>query len=156
MTTPPYPCPTTLWHNTSYPAISPHLPSLACTKKTILVTGGGSGIGRATALAFAAAGAAKIHLFGGRRAAVLEDTKREIESKFGSVEVVVQAVDITNDEAVREASGQVQGWDVLVLNSGTISTAQTVVEAEVGEWWGAFEVCAIFLVSPFRRLRLCW
>lgn len=152
MTTPPYPCPTTLWHNTTYSSISPTNSGLSFAGKTIVVTGGGSGIGRETALAFAEAGAAQIHLFGGRREAVLEDAKREITERFNGVEVLVQAVDITDETAVREASGRVRGWDVLVLNSGAMFQGHAVQEAGVGDWWRTFEVSLFFSLLPLLAL----
>lgn len=57
-----------------YPSISPTNPSLALgpSQKTILITGGGSGIGLATAKYYALAGAETI-IITGRRKDALED-----------------------------------------------------------------------------------
>lgn len=52
-----FPSLTKAWHNASYPAISPSNTALSVAGKTIFITGGGAGIGLATARAFAAAGA---------------------------------------------------------------------------------------------------
>jgi hypothetical protein len=52
------PFPTKTSHKTAYPAISPTRPELTAKGKTIVITGGGTGIGAETALYFAKAGAA--------------------------------------------------------------------------------------------------
>jgi len=65
--------------------------------KAALVTGGGTGIGRATALAFARAGARVV--VAGRRAAEGEGTVRQIRDAGGEATFV--ATDVTDEAAVR-------------------------------------------------------
>ena len=66
--------------------------------KIALVTGGGSGIGRATALAFAAEGATVV--VAGRGADGLERTVKEIEAAGGTASAVV--ADITDSGEVKD------------------------------------------------------
>ncbi len=67
------------------------------SSKSVLVTGAGSGIGRATAVALARRGA-RLTLTG-RREEPLEETTRLVEEAGGEAQVV--AGDVT-DEAARE------------------------------------------------------
>ena len=66
--------------------------------KIALVTGGGSGIGRATALAFAAEGATVV--VAGRGADGLERTVKEIEAAGGTASAVI--ADITDSGEVKD------------------------------------------------------
>jgi len=82
--------------------------------KTVLVTGGGAGIGRATVAAFAQAGA---------RLAVLEiDADRAAALRRDLPEALVVEGDATDRAAVADLAGQVEqrfgGLDVLVNNVG--------------------------------------
>ncbi|MFC4533049.1 SDR family NAD(P)-dependent oxidoreductase [Sphaerisporangium dianthi] len=82
--------------------------------KTVIVTGSGSGIGRAGALAFARAGA---HVLGvGRRADALSDTAAQHSG------IAVLAADITADGAPQMiVDAVIERWgrlDVLVNNAG--------------------------------------
>jgi NAD(P)-dependent dehydrogenase (short-subunit alcohol dehydrogenase family) len=72
------------------------------TGKVGLVTGGGSGMGRATALAMAREGA-DVTLVG-RRAGPLEDVAAEIAAIGGAAEVM--AADVTQRNACRAAVEQ--------------------------------------------------
>jgi NAD(P)-dependent dehydrogenase (short-subunit alcohol dehydrogenase family) len=86
--------------------------------KTVLVTGASSGIGRATALAFAAAGA-RVGLVA-RRRNVLEDVARAA----GAGETAVLAADVTRRDEVRacfaEARSRFGRIDVVVNNAGIL------------------------------------
>ncbi len=88
---------------------------MALTDRIVWVTGAGSGIGRATAIAFAAAGA-RVSLTG-RRADALAETAAAI----GQAATVVPA-DLTDPEQVTEAYDTIVrlwgGVDVLVNNAG--------------------------------------
>jgi NAD(P)-dependent dehydrogenase (short-subunit alcohol dehydrogenase family) len=106
---------------------------------TVLVTGGASGIGLATADAFAARGA---------RVAVLSRTPGE--EREGRI--AVQA-DVTDDAAVRravaEAVGALGGLDVLVNNAG-IGAVGTVADNDDAEWLRVYDVNVLGTVRVTR------
>ncbi|KAK4508719.1 hypothetical protein PRZ48_002458 [Zasmidium cellare] len=135
------PSPVPTFHSDTYPSISPlHNPSLRLDGKHLILTGGGTGIGRETVLSFARAGVAKITLFGGRRGELLEETKALVEKEFPSVQVGIWAGDVCDEAGVRKGVEGMGKWDVLVLNSGYLSEKGRVADVEVGDWWRAFEV----------------
>lgn len=120
----PFPSPTATWHDTTYPSLSPTRPELSAKGKTILITGGGTGIGAETALYFARAGASRIALLG-RRLQPLQDTKASIEKEIPSVEVFVQSTDVTKKEEVDaafDAFGNGMGSKIDVLVAGAAVT----------------------------------
>lgn len=87
--------------------------------KTVLITGATSGIGHATALAFAKAGYDL--LVCARRLEVLENMKAEFEPEYG-IKVTPFALDVTDRKAVVETLPAViekaGGVDILVNNAG--------------------------------------
>ncbi|MFB7510919.1 MULTISPECIES: SDR family NAD(P)-dependent oxidoreductase [Streptomyces] len=86
--------------------------------KTALVTGGGSGIGRASALALAAEGA--LVTVAGRTAETLKETVRLIEAAGGSARHVV--ADMTDEaqieRAVKAATADTGRLDIALNNAG--------------------------------------
>ena len=94
--------------------------------RTVLVTGASSGIGRETALAFAAAGANLVLV--ARRAKALASVAAQAR-KFGA-ETLVAAADVTQPEAVtacfRKAVKRFGTVDVVVNNAGVLLPAKVV------------------------------
>ncbi|MFZ0862312.1 MAG: SDR family oxidoreductase [Candidatus Sulfotelmatobacter sp.] len=100
--------------------------------KIALITGAGTGIGRAVALAFAGEGA-RIGL-AGRRKALLEAVAREI----GNTSIVIEA-DIAKkpdiDRALEQTASHFGGLSTLVNNAGVlhIGTAEQITEEQWDE-----------------------
>ncbi|KAL4862751.1 hypothetical protein BDV12DRAFT_207010 [Aspergillus spectabilis] len=130
---PPVPSLTPTWRNAPYPSISPSRSDLSVAGKTVIVTGAGSGIGRATALSFARAGASRIILIG-RNKANLEETQKSLPSESS-----VHAADIRDEQAIAKIALAVGRWDVLVLAAGYIPTPGSIRDTSVDEWWKALE-----------------
>jgi NAD(P)-dependent dehydrogenase (short-subunit alcohol dehydrogenase family) len=82
--------------------------------KTALVTGAGRGIGRATALALATAGAELILV--SRTKSQLDEVASEIASHGGKAQAV--PFDVTDSAAVRDAFAAIGRLDILVNNAG--------------------------------------
>jgi len=98
----PFPTPTKKWHTTTYPTLSPLRPSLSVKGKSVLITGGGTGIGAETARYFAAAGASRIALLG-RRLQPLQETKASIQRSHPETDVFIAAADVTDKNSVDTA-----------------------------------------------------
>ena len=90
-----------------------------------LVTGAGRGIGRATALALAAAGAELLLV--SRTASELDEVAREIASCGGEAQPLV--LDVTRTDAVRDAFAGLGRLDILVNNAG-INRPQPFLEVD--------------------------
>ncbi|KAI8799913.1 hypothetical protein BJ742DRAFT_843750 [Cladochytrium replicatum] len=88
-------------------------------KKVVFITGASSGIGEATARAFAQSGSNLV--IAARRLELLEALKADLTSKFG-IKVHVVQLDVRDSKAVREAVASLpeefKSIDVLVNNSG--------------------------------------
>ncbi|EKG20436.1 Short-chain dehydrogenase/reductase SDR [Macrophomina phaseolina MS6] len=137
---------TKTFHTTTYPSISPTRPELSLAGKTILITGGGSGIGAAIAHAYAQAGARNILLMG-RRLGRLEAVQTSIASSHPRTAVALHAGDVTNPAdvaaafaALTAAFGPSTTLDALVANAGYLETPRTVDAADEQDWWRAYEV----------------
>jgi NAD(P)-dependent dehydrogenase (short-subunit alcohol dehydrogenase family) len=93
--------------------------------RRILVTGGGTGLGRAMALRFAELGAQPILC--GRREAVLAETAREIDALHGTI-TEIHSLDVRDADAVDAMMGRIfdaGGLDVLVNNAAANFIART-------------------------------
>jgi NAD(P)-dependent dehydrogenase (short-subunit alcohol dehydrogenase family) len=99
------------------------LPALRFDGKTVLVTGASSGIGRETALAFAAAGANVVLV--ARRAAVL--AKVATAARNAGVGALALGTDVTDPKAVdacfRKAVRRFGSVDIVVNNAGILLPA---------------------------------
>jgi NAD(P)-dependent dehydrogenase (short-subunit alcohol dehydrogenase family) len=133
------------WHiiHITLKAISPMTPSLQnfdLSGKTVLVTGGGRGIGRVMALHLAASGARVA--VAARSESELQETAALIQSQGGDALIV--PLDVTDwagvqagVEAVNRAFGQI---DILVNNAGIFGPIGPAWEADPSAWWNAINV----------------
>jgi len=107
----------------------------ALSEQVAIVTGGGSGIGRAFAEALASAGARVV--IASRRTEVLRRTADEINAGLGSELVFPYEFDIRDrsqtEELVADVYGRWQAIDVLINNSG-LAVAETVEEISDEGW----------------------
>jgi NAD(P)-dependent dehydrogenase (short-subunit alcohol dehydrogenase family) len=143
------------FHHDTYPALQEKINSISLTDKSAFVTGSGSGIGRATAIAFAKAGARAVFL-SGRTASTLEETKKLIQAASPKTFVHAFAFDISAglgkvDEVFAEAVKLDDGKpiDILVNNAADLAAIPTVADSKTTDalsttnfdrYWRHFEV----------------
>lgn len=98
--------------------------------KAVLITGGGSGVGRAAARLFAEAGA--------RVAIAGRDEGKLKQTAEGQSGIVVKAADVTDPRSVADlvktATNQLGRIDILVNNAGTNIKARKMRELSVESW----------------------
>jgi NAD(P)-dependent dehydrogenase (short-subunit alcohol dehydrogenase family) len=137
-----YPSFTKALHHASYPEISPSNPTLSAEGMVILITGGGAGIGKATAAAFIEAGATAVILIG-RTESSLKAAQAEL-SLTNTHAVDYYQADITDPAAVEDAfSTTVQRYgkiDVLVNIAGHLSVHKPLAESPLDDYWRGFEI----------------
>jgi NAD(P)-dependent dehydrogenase (short-subunit alcohol dehydrogenase family) len=124
--------------------------------KVALITGGGTGMGRATALVFAKEGA-RVTVTG-RRKEPLEETISEIESSGRQAIMVQGDVSVAKDaaEMVNKTVKAFGRLDVLINNAGVSYKPGSVVEIDEDGWDVVMDINAkgVFLVSKYATPEL--
>lgn len=146
---------TETWHNRPYPAISPTRPELSAAGKNVVITGGGTGIGKASAIAFAQAGAKSVSIIG-RRVDRLQTAGQAITEANPSTHVVLQPGDITNRSSIEAALGAIAAKvggkiDIFVNNAGMLPKEAAVIDYPESEVRRSFEVN---LMGSFNALQV--
>jgi len=152
----PFPSPTSTWHDTTYQSLSPTRPELSAKGKTVIVTGGGTGIGAETARYFAEAGASRIALLG-RREQPLLDTKASIEHQFPDVEVFAASTDVTNKSEVDAVFAKFLGdgkLHVVVSNAAVSGPHDPLTDVDTDKFLEGIDQNlkgALFVAQAFLR-----
>ncbi|KAL3428730.1 oxidoreductase [Aspergillus tetrazonus] len=148
---------TKTWHSEPYPFISPSRPELSAAGKNIVITRGGTGIGRAIAIAFAQAGAKSVTIVG-RRIERLEATVAEIKAANSSsptaTQVLFETADIRDRASISSALdkivSQVGQIDIFASNAGVLPTDGPVVSYSEADLRHSFDTNVI---SAFNSLQ---
>ncbi len=118
--------------------------------KTALITGGGTGVGKATALLFAKEGAKVV--ITGRRVEVLLEAVQEAKAKNLSIEYLVSDVSSEQDckHAIDFTINKFERIDILFNNAG-VSYMGTTHETRTEMWDETFDinVRGVFLMSKY-------
>lgn len=119
------------------------------TGRTALVTGAASGIGRASALTFAAAGAAVMCC---DRAETVEETAAEIRAAGGRAAARVMDAGAEPDvaAAVEAAEAELGGLDIVFANAGITGGVREFLDAGPEIW---AEVLRVNLIGPYLAIR---
>ena len=129
--------------------------------RSALVTGGGSGIGRAVAVDLAAAGVQVIVC--GRRLEPLHETVEMITSAGGTASAL--SCDLTDAKAIEKMAGQILaqhgGVDILINNAGYSSKVRSARYIGADEWRSVMDVNTLgpalltrALIEPMIEKRL--
>lgn len=117
----------------------------------VLITGAGSGLGRACAIAFAARGARVAAT--DRRADAAQQTAELLRSK-GATALSLE-LDVTSEAAFTTAVAALEkewgGLDVLINNAG-VATAGTVAESPLKQWQWVFDINLLGCVRGARAV----
>ena len=119
---------------------------LQLTGKTVLITGGSKGIGKATAEVLAAEGCNLILV--ARDPTTLEETASAIRS-HRQVNVRVIAADLSSDAAVRKVADEAGPLDILVNNAGAIPPGD-VLSVDDAKWRQAWDLKVFGYISFCR------
>ena len=126
-------------HLNAYPAISSTRPEVSLAGKSVLVTGGGYGIGASIARSCAAAGARRIAI-SGRSKEKLLSTAAELHESYPQTEFSPYVGDITDLAAVAAMFDSFGPPDVLVNNAGFLPAPEDLQTVDLASWWKGFEV----------------
>ena len=126
--------------------------------KTVIVTGGGSGIGAEPARYFAQAGASRIALLGRRETSLLA-TKASIErDRADVVEVFTLTTDVTNKSEVDAAFAKFIGddgkLDILVSGAAVVGPLDSVANVDSDTFLDALNVNvagSLYVAKAFLR-----
>ena len=122
------------------------------TGKTALVTGGGSGLGRAIALAFAAEGASVV--VSGRTAETLDETVQLIASQGGRAVAVVADSARAADAVVlvSQTATVFGGLDIAINNAGILRAVGPIAEAAQQDWQALLDtnVTGVWLAMKYE------
>ncbi len=145
-----YPSFTSTYHHKSYDAISPLNPHLSLQGKNVLITGGGSGIGRATVVAFAQAGASNV-IITGRNGSKLEETRKAVteamskeQNKSSNAQIHTFAADITDmagmTKVFKTVAETIGAIDILINSAGYLAKPSGTIDMDIDENWLGVEI----------------
>jgi NAD(P)-dependent dehydrogenase (short-subunit alcohol dehydrogenase family) len=131
-------------HHDTYPEIDPIKSD--CAGKYVMITGASKGIGKATAISYAKAGASHIAI---AARSSLEDTIAAIMSAATAAghsrpQILPLALDVCDRQSVRAAAEKTTEefahLDILVNNAGFLARYGPLLEADEEEYWQSWEV----------------
>jgi NAD(P)-dependent dehydrogenase (short-subunit alcohol dehydrogenase family) len=131
-------------HHASYPAIDPtsELKDSA-RNKVVFISGASRGIGQATAVAFAKAGAKAIYLTARSRDA-LEQTQSLVRGANPKTKCAWSVCDVTDASAVEAAAADCVttfgGIDIADANAGFLGPWTKIGESDPTNWWQNWQI----------------
>lgn len=132
------------YHKDTYPTIDPNRPELSQAGKTVIVSGGSTGIGFAISRGFALAGASRVIVLG-RRPDVTAHAVASIQEEVGAAtDIQAKVTDVSDLEQIRELWSELEAMgtyvDVLVLSASAYGKVATIMNMGAEAAWADFEV----------------
>jgi NAD(P)-dependent dehydrogenase (short-subunit alcohol dehydrogenase family) len=129
-------------HHSKYPAIDPESAlKKSASDKVVFIVGGSRGIGQATAVAFAQAGAKAVYV---TARSALEETWARVKETNPDTQCAYSACDVTREEQVRTAVmdciAKFGAIDVAHANAGYLDRWAKIGESDPASWWKTWEV----------------
>ena len=147
------PRPTKSYHQTTYDRIAKHH-GFSGAGKTILVTGGSSGVAFSICKAFAAAGAARIAIVS-RCPGPQERAKAELEAAFPNTQISTYAASVADSTRMAEILRDLCRVDVLVLGAAALHRRAASTDITAEEMQDAFDtnvIAAFNLIKAYLVL----
>jgi NAD(P)-dependent dehydrogenase (short-subunit alcohol dehydrogenase family) len=153
----PQPSYTKVTHSATYAAISPTLPALSSAGRVVVITGATGGIGRATALSFAASGPKALVLLG-RREDALAETAGLVRSSRDSLMVETYAVDLADSDKLRRVFADVAaahgGVDVVIHAAGVLAPVVPLLDADPATFLDGYKTTVVGTLTLAQALVL--
>ncbi|KAI0126343.1 hypothetical protein BJ170DRAFT_655693 [Xylariales sp. AK1849] len=131
-------------HTDTYDFISSSKVNLS--GRSVFITGASKGIGRATALSYAAAGCSKIAIGARSDLSSLEKEIKEAAAGRKHVPKVLSVkLDVSSEDSVKAAADAVTkefggALDVLINNAGYLEEWRPIAETDSSEWWKTWDI----------------
>ncbi len=131
-------------HHAPYPKIDPNgVLKNSATGKVVYIAGASRGIGQATAVAFAQAGAQAIYITA-RKHSALADTEKLIAAANPETQICSAACDVTDAQAVEatvaDCVTRFGTLDVADANAGYLGPWTKIGESDPESWWYSWQV----------------
>lgn len=131
-------------HHSRYDAIDPQSKlKQSASGKVVFIAGASRGIGQATAIAFAQAGAKAVYLTA-RSEHALKETRNLVVQANPETQCVYSICDVTVatqvEAAVKDCVGKFGGIDVADANAGYLGPSTKIGESDPEGWWQSWEV----------------
>ncbi|KAF2165935.1 hypothetical protein M409DRAFT_66880 [Zasmidium cellare ATCC 36951] len=148
------PRPVKTYHRSTYDRIALENTGFVGIGKTVLVTGGATGIGFATAKAFAKAGVKRVVLVA-RSKDTLQRAKDELKSSFPNTETLTYADSVTDHSSMAQIFDELKDIDILLLSAFQTheqSLPQDVDTSRLQETFATNVMASFELVKLFLNL----
>ena len=129
-------------HKDTYPAIDSGKADL--TGKSVFISGGSKGIGKATTLSFAKAGASFIAVGARSNLQPLEKAVHDAAVSAGKKppQFLPISLDVTSKESVEDAAAEVKRafgkLDILINNAGVVEAPVPIADGDPDIWWNTW------------------